>query len=59
MMRDVVYAFPVEFISFSHNAYTISRIIMPLLGHTTCHAANSLRLLPSPCWKEDYHNPMG
>lgn len=38
MMRDVVYAFPVEFISFNHNAYTISRIIMPLLRsyHVSC-----------------------
>ena len=38
MTRDVVYAFPVEFISFSHNAYTISRIIMPLLRsyHVSC-----------------------
>ena len=38
MMRDVVYAFQVKFISFSHNAYIISRIIMPLLRsyHESC-----------------------
>ena len=38
MMRDVVYAFRVKFISFSHDAYIISRIIMPLLRsyHESC-----------------------
>lgn len=38
MVRDVVYAFQVKFISFSHNAYIISRIIMSLLRsyHVSC-----------------------